>query len=131
MQTRKINPWTWQDQFGFAHAVEVTGGERVVHCAGQGSVDDDGAPVHAGDVAGQIGKSLDNLERVLSDAGLGLSDVVRLTYYTTDMEAFFGAMGTLVERLDAAGCRPASTLVEVARLAYPEMLVEIEATAAA
>jgi enamine deaminase RidA (YjgF/YER057c/UK114 family) len=130
METRKINPTTWQDQFGFAQAVEVTGGERVVHCAGQGSVDDDGSPVHAGDIAAQIGKSLDNLERVLSDAGLGLSDVVRLTYFTTDIEGFFGAMGTLVERLDGAGCRPASTLVEVARLAYPEMLVEIEATAA-
>jgi enamine deaminase RidA (YjgF/YER057c/UK114 family) len=49
--------------------------------------------------------------------------------FTTAVDAFFGAHPTLVARLDAAGCRPASTLLGVARLAFPEMLVELEATA--
>ncbi len=46
-----------------------------------------------------------------------------------DARGFFEAYGTVAGRLAQAGCRPASTLLGVTRLAYPEMLVEIEATA--
>ncbi len=58
-------------------------------------------------------------------------DVVRLNYYTTDVEAFSQAADALGSRLAGAGCRPASTLLGVPRLAFPEFLVEIEATAVA
>ena len=62
-------------------------------------------------------------------AGATLSHVVRLNYYTTDVDALLGVWHLVGERLAKAGCRPASTLLGVARLAFPEMLVEIEATA--
>jgi enamine deaminase RidA (YjgF/YER057c/UK114 family) len=126
-----INPWTWQDQYGFVQANALVGPSRVVLCAGQTSTDDNGKSVNPGDMAGQMTKALDNLETVLGQAGLGLGDVVRLNYYTTDIDAFFGAAGVLGERLAKAGCRPASTLLGVARLAFPELMIEIEATAAA
>ena len=42
MERRILNPWTWQDTYGFVQANEVTGGQRVVYCAGQTSVDADG-----------------------------------------------------------------------------------------
>jgi enamine deaminase RidA (YjgF/YER057c/UK114 family) len=77
----------------------------------------------------QVHRSLDQIERVLEGAGLGLADVVRLNIYTTDVDAFFGAHPELVARLGEASCTPASTLLGVSRLAFPEMLVEIEATA--
>ena len=131
MERRIINPWSWQDQFGYVQANEVSGAQRTLYCSGVGSVDAEGRPVHAGDMAAQVGLALDNLETVLREAGLGLGDVVRLNYFTTDVDLFFAAYGTTVERLQAAGCRPASTLLGVTRLAYPEMLVEIEATAVA
>ena len=131
MERRVINPWTWQDEYGFVQANEIRGGERVVVCAGQTSVDADGRPTNPGDMAAQMGQALDNLETVLRDAGMSLSDVVRLNYYTTDVDRLFEAYGAAVDRLAAAGCRPASTLLGVARLAYPEMMVEIEATAVA
>jgi enamine deaminase RidA (YjgF/YER057c/UK114 family) len=60
-----------------------------------------------------------------------LANVVRLNYYTTDVDAFFAAAEQLGPRLAAAGCRPASTLLGVTRLAFPELLIEIEATAVA
>jgi enamine deaminase RidA (YjgF/YER057c/UK114 family) len=63
------------------------------------------------------------------EVGAGLSDVVRLNIYTTLIDQFFEAFGVVAGRLAQAGCRPASTLLGVTRLAYPEMLVEIEATA--
>lgn len=94
-------------------------------------MDEDGEPLHGGDMRAQLGQALDNLETVLAQAGLGLGDVVRLTYYATDVEAFFGASDGLAERFRASGCRPASTLLGVAALARPELMVEIEATAVA
>jgi enamine deaminase RidA (YjgF/YER057c/UK114 family) len=126
-----INPWTWQEQFGFVHGNVVSAGARTLYAAGQASTDDDGNPVHAGDMVAQVSQSLDNIEKVLSQAGMTLADVVRLNIFTTDIDAFFGAHASMVERLDAAGCKPASTLLGVTRLAFPEMLVELEATAVA
>jgi enamine deaminase RidA (YjgF/YER057c/UK114 family) len=129
MERRIVNPWTWQDQFGFVQANEASGIERVLVCSGQTSVDAEGQPLHEGDMAAQIGQALDNVETVLGEAGFKLADVVRLNYYVTDVEAFIAAGPTLGARLAEAGCRPASTLLGVARLAFPSQLVEIEATA--
>ena len=131
MERRIVNPWTWQDQFGFVQAHEVSGAQRVLLCAGQTSMDAEGRPAHPGDMRAQVALALDNLEAVLREAGLTLADVVRLNYYTTDVDAFFGASDIVMERLAGADCRPASTLLGVARLAFPELLVEIEATAVA
>ena len=131
MERRIINPWTWQDSFGFVQAHEVTGGQRTLYCAGQTSVDAEGRVVHANDMAGQLSLSLDNLETVLRAAGMDLSNVVRLNLYTTDVDRFLAAFHVAIERFSARGCRPASTLLGVARLAFPELLVEIEATAVA
>jgi enamine deaminase RidA (YjgF/YER057c/UK114 family) len=131
MERKIVNPWAWQDKFGFVQANAVEGPSRVVLCAGQTSVDAEGNPVHAGDFRAQTALALDNLETVLGQAGFGLGDVVRLNYYVTDVQAFFGAGDVLRERFEAAGCRPASTLLGVAALALPELMIEIEATAAA
>jgi enamine deaminase RidA (YjgF/YER057c/UK114 family) len=130
MERTAINPGDWQDQFDFSQAIEVKGAQRVVYCAGQVSADAEGAAV-PGDMAGQFHRALDNLEIVLGRTGLTLADVVRLNYYVTDVPAFLEAVPGVGERLKAAGCKPASTLLGVARLAQPEWLIEIEATAAA
>ena len=74
---------------------------------------------------------MDNLATVLREAGFELSDVVRLNYYTTDIDRFLEAYGGLTTRLAESGCRPASTLLGVTGLAFPELMVEIEATAVA
>src|SRR5687768_3284782 len=131
MQRRIVNPWTWQDAFGFVQANEVNDAGRVLLCAGQTAVDADGHPQHAGDMPAQVALALDNLETVLRDAGMSLADVVRLNYYTTDVDAFIGAADVWGARLAAAGCRPAATLLGVTRLAFPELLIELEATAIA
>jgi enamine deaminase RidA (YjgF/YER057c/UK114 family) len=129
MERRNVNPWRWQDQFGFSQAIEVSGAQRMLICAGQTSNDEHGTPLHAGDMRAQVAAALDNLETVLQAAGFALSDVVRLNYYTTDVDAFFGAADVLGARLGGAGIQPASTLLGVTRLAFPEWLIEIEATA--
>ncbi len=130
-EQRAVNPWTWQDAFGYSQAIEVSGAARVLVCAGQTSVDAEGRPLHAGDMRAQAMQALDNLEAVLGAAGLTLAHVVRLNAYTTDVDAFLQAADAWGGRLATAGCRPASTLLGVTRLAFPELLVELEATAMA
>jgi enamine deaminase RidA (YjgF/YER057c/UK114 family) len=79
----------------------------------------------------QLGTAVDNLESVLRQAGMTLADVVRLNVYTTDIEALLPYYGVLAGRLAAARTAPATTMLEVSRLAIPGQLVELEATAVA
>jgi enamine deaminase RidA (YjgF/YER057c/UK114 family) len=130
MERRVVNPWTWQEQFGYVQANEISGAERVLVCAGLASVDADGQPLHEGDMGAQVTQALDNLETVLGEAGFTLADVVRLNYFVTDVDAFFEAGEIYGARLAQAGCKPASTLLGVSRLALAPLMVEIEATAA-
>lgn len=129
MERTIINPWTWQDSFGYVQATEVIAGQRTLYCSGQGSVDAHGAPLHPHDMRGQINQAMDNLATVLAAANYTLADVVRLHVYTTDVEQFLAAYDAFATRLAAAGCRTTCSLVGVTHLAIPTMLVEIEATA--
>ena len=131
MERRIVNPWTWQDQFGFVQAHEVSGPGRTLFCAGQTSTDADGNPLHAGDMPAQLDQALENLKTVLREAGFDLSDVVRLNTYTTNVDAFLEASESFTACLREAGCRPSATLIGVDRLAFPDFLVELEATAVA
>jgi enamine deaminase RidA (YjgF/YER057c/UK114 family) len=128
VERRTINPWKWQDQYGFSQGVEVSNAGRVLYCAGQASVDDTGKPVHAGDMRKQLEQAFRNLETVLKAAGFSLANVVRLNYYTTDVEGFLSASDVVANRL--AGSTPPGTLLGVAKLAFPGLMIEIEATAA-
>jgi enamine deaminase RidA (YjgF/YER057c/UK114 family) len=129
MEQRKVNPWDWQNQFSFSQAIEVAGGSRVLYCAGQTSVNEQGHPLHAGDMRKQVEMAFQNLDSVLRASGFTLADVVRLNYYTTDVDKFFESQDIVTDRLSGAGCQPAGTLLGVTRLAFPELLIEIEATA--
>jgi enamine deaminase RidA (YjgF/YER057c/UK114 family) len=130
MERQIVNPWTWQDQFGFAQGVEVGGASRILFCTGQTSTDPAGATLHPGDMAQQVQTALNNLETLLRQATFTLADVVRLKIFTTDMDAFLAVFPEFKTRLDQAGCHCAQTLIGVVRLAALELLVEIEATAA-
>jgi enamine deaminase RidA (YjgF/YER057c/UK114 family) len=124
-----INPWPWSVDIGYNQAVLVTGSTRTLFLAGQTAMDASGQPQHAGDMAGQLGLALDNVEAVLAAADMSLANVVRMNIYTTDIDAFFQSYGAVAGRLLAAGVQPPGTLLGVARLAFPELLVELEATA--
>ena len=131
VDNRKINPWKWQDAFGFSQAIETSGHKRVLRCSGQTSVDADGAPQHAGDMAKQMTLATDNLETVLKAANMTLANVVRLNVYVTDIDASLQHFEALEKRLAAAGVQPAVTLLGVARLFAPELMIEMEADAVA
>ena len=129
MEQRKINPWKWQDQYGFSQGIEVSNASRMLYCAGQASVDDSGKPVHVGDMRKQIEQAFRNLDAVLKASGFSLANVVRLNYYTTDVDAFLAAGDVVGGRLAAAASQPSGTLLGVTKLAFPGLMIEIEATA--
>lgn len=130
MDKQAANPWKWQDQFGFVQA-NLVSGERVLYCSGQTSVDENSVPVHAGDMAAEVAQAFNNAEEVLKEADMGLHNIVKINVYTTDVDAFFQGYGVVVERMAKASARFASTLLGVQRLAFPELMVELEITAVA
>jgi enamine deaminase RidA (YjgF/YER057c/UK114 family) len=131
MERTAINPWPWSVSMGFNQGELVSGHTRTLYCSGQAAMSGDGVPQHAGDMAAQLAMSLDNLEAVLGEAGMSLANLVRLDVYTTDVDLLFEHYGVMAARLGAAGVAPTTTLLGVARLAIPDLLVELEATAVA
>ncbi len=122
-----INPWQWQNNFGYAQAIEVKNNTGTLYCSGQAAMNAEGMPV-TGNMSEQIKCSLDNLHQVIKQADYDTSNIVRLNFYTTSVPSFFEAYGTLIEWMKQQGCTPSCTLVQVAALAFPELNIEIEAT---
>jgi enamine deaminase RidA (YjgF/YER057c/UK114 family) len=129
MERTAVNPWNWSVNLGFDQAQLVVDRRRELICSAQDSVDANGNAQHPGDLAAQLGLALDNLEAVLTGAGMTLADVVRLNIYTTDVGALLEHFGVLAERFGGNPDRFASTVLGVASLAGPDLLVALEATA--
>lgn len=97
--------------------------------SGVGALDSEGRVVGKGDVVAQTRKVFENMRAVLEAAGMSFSDIVKVTVYLRDADDRERINPVREEYFKSA--RPASTLVEVSRLAFPDMLVEIEAVAIA
>jgi enamine deaminase RidA (YjgF/YER057c/UK114 family) len=129
IEKKAMNPGQWQDNFGFSQAVEVTGGSQTLHCAGQASISEEGQPLHNNDMEAQLKLALHNLEAVLTKGNYDWSNVVRLAVYTTDFDQLFQHYALLIAKLENTHPKPIINLLGVTRLVFPELLVEIEATA--
>jgi 2-iminobutanoate/2-iminopropanoate deaminase len=127
-QVKRTNPPTLSKPTGYTHVVEVTGPGKTIYIAGQIALDKDGNVVGAGNMKAQAEQVFKNLQAALDAAGAKFSDVVKMNTYVTDME-----QAPAVREVRAryfGDTVPASTLVQVVRLARPEFLLEIEVIAA-
>ena len=132
MQTRPINPQRWLlEAFNVNQAIEVKGGDRVLYVSGQTSNDANGAPMHPGDIVAQFKLAWANLADILTAADMTAANIVRLNFYTTDVDAFMASAAEIVPLIGAAGCTPVATLLGVTRLFEASVMLEIEATAVA
>ena len=127
MERRAINPWRWQERFGFSQAWRVEQPGAVVYVAGQGPFSAEGELVGAGDFEAQVHQTFANLGTVLAEAGASFGDVVRTTVYLTDISRLRDFGRVRAEYL--TGAPPASTALQVVALAIPGMEVEVDAIA--
>ena len=113
--------------------VAVATGTRTVYMAGQVARTAAGEPVGAGDLAAQVEQAYLNVGTALAAAGAGFDDVAKLTVYIVDWSpeklADLGAgVARAAERLGVDLIKPV-TLLSVAALGEPDLLVEVEAVA--
>ncbi|MFJ6390128.1 RidA family protein [Streptomyces sp. NPDC091972] len=106
----------------------VLGHGRFVAVSGQVPLDEDGELVGGGDAAAQARQVFENLRRCLAAAGAGFDEVVKLTYFVTDM-AHMPAIREARAAHIPDDRLPAASAVQVVALVRPEFLMEIEAFA--
>jgi 2-iminobutanoate/2-iminopropanoate deaminase len=123
MERTQVNPWSWQDQFGFSQAWRIDDGRAVIFASGQAAIS------AAGDFEAQTRQALENLRTVLEAAGASLQDIVKLTVFVTDI-ANVREYGRIKAEY-IPGPQPASSAIGVSALALPELMIEIEAIAVA
>lgn len=111
---------------GYSHVVWGTG--RFVAVSGQCAFDEQRRVVGVGDPLAQARQVFENMRRALASAGATFEDVVKLTYFVTDMAHMDGAR-TARDEVFAPDRLPASSAVQVSALILPELLIEIEAFA--
>jgi enamine deaminase RidA (YjgF/YER057c/UK114 family) len=112
----------------------VATGTRTVYLSGQVARDGDGNPVGEGDLAAQVEQAFVNVHTALTSVGATFDDVAKTTIYIVDYQP--EAMGPFVEGFlraaDRLGVVPPpvpTTMIGVACLAEPDLLVEVEAIA--
>lgn len=124
---RFLNPDALSPPAGYSHVVEASAG-RLFYISGQLPLDSNGELVGAGEIAAQTRQVFDNLSAALAAVGASWSEVVKLNYFLLDVGHVQTVRAIRDEYVDT-GRPPASTLVEVSRLARDEALIEVEAIA--
>ena len=116
----------WEKEYGYAQAVKVG---DTIYLSGQVSHDDRGNIVGLRDMEAQMRQAYTNIQKLLAQYGATIDNVVDEVLFVTDMDAAFAA---------AVKCRPeifsgtpvvASTIVQIQRLAFPELMIEIRCVA--
>lgn len=111
----------------YNHCVRVSGTGTTLYLAGQLARDADGRTVGVGDIRAQTEQVILNMRKILRAEGGDLQNLVKVTVFVTDMR-HFDAISEVRRRYFAADL-PASTIVEVSKLAQPDLMIEIEGVA--
>jgi enamine deaminase RidA (YjgF/YER057c/UK114 family) len=127
MDAEFLSPSTLPEPPGYSHVV-VARPARVVWVSGQVAMNADGSTAPPGDWEAQTRLTFENVGRALDAAGASWSDVVKLTFFVVDVSALPTIRAVRDEFVDGER-PPASSLVQVAALFRPDLLIEVEAVA--
>ena len=126
---RFLNPPTIHAPRGYSHVVEATGPGRTIYIAGQIGMTPDGRLAGGpGDFRAQATQCFENLKAALAAAGAGFEHVVKITNYFVDI-SHLPIFREVRDRYLDTQAPPASTAVQIGKLAMNGLLFEIEAVA--
>jgi 2-iminobutanoate/2-iminopropanoate deaminase len=111
----------------WSQAIKASG--MLLLVSGQTATDLNGEIQFKGDILRQTEVALENLKKIVEAAALTLENVVQLNWYVTSVEEFYEKGASALRRRYFPKDYPTSTLVEIARLANPEAMVEVQAMA--
>jgi len=114
----------WEKEYGYSQAVKV---DNTIYLSGQVSHDDKGNIVGRGDMETQMRQAYKNIKKVLAQYGATMDNVVDEVLFVTDMDAAFAARVKCKQEVFSGNNNPVltSTIVQIQRLAFPELMVEI------
>jgi 2-iminobutanoate/2-iminopropanoate deaminase len=116
----------WEKEYGYAQAVKV---EDTIYLSGQVSHDDRGNIVGLRDMEAQMRQAYANIQKVLAQYGATMDNVVDEVLFVTDMDTAFAAAVKCRQEVFSGTPVVASTIVQIQRLAFPELLIEIRCIA--
>jgi 2-iminobutanoate/2-iminopropanoate deaminase len=116
----------WEKEYGYAQATKV---EDTIYISGQVSHDDKGNIVGRGDMETQMRRAYENIQKLLTQYGVTLKNVVDEILFVTDMDAAFAAAVRCRKDIFSGTPVVSSTIVQIQRLAFPELMIEIRCIA--
>lgn len=126
-EVRFDNPKTMPEPRGYTHVVEVSGAHRTVYISGQLGIEPSGK-----ELAGfpeQATQVFENIKAALESVGGSWTNVVKINTFLTDIRTQLPALRPIRDKYVNTKAPPASTTVEVSRLARDGLLIEVEAIA--
>ena len=116
----------WEKEYGYAQAVKV--GETI-YLSGQVSHDEEGNIVGISDMETQMRQTYANIQKVLSQYGATMDNIVDEVLFVTDMDSAFAAAVKCRREVFSTTPVVASTIVQIQSLAFPELMIEIKCVA--
>ena len=116
----------WEKEYGYAQAVKVG---DTIYLSGQVSHDDSGNIVGRGDIEAQMRQAYTNIRKVLALYGASMDNIVDEVLFVTDMNTAYAAAVKCRKDIFFGTPVVASTIVQIQRLAFPDLMIEIKCVA--
>src|SRR5215813_12268946 len=116
----------WEKEYGYSQAVKVG---DTIYVSGQVSHDDNGNIIGHGDMEAQMRQSYANIKKVLAMYVAKMENLVDEILFVTDMDAAFAAAVKCRQEIFTGTPVVASTIVQIQRLAFPQLMIEIKCIA--
>ena len=116
----------WEETYGYSQAVKVS---DTIYLSGQVSHDDNGKIVGKGNMESQMLQAYENIKNLLAKYGATIDNIVDEILFVTDMEAAFKSAVNVRKNVYSGNPIVTSTIVQIERLAFPDLLIEIKCVA--
>lgn len=116
----------WEKEYGYSQAVKVG---DTIYISGQVSHDDEGKIVGRGDMEAQMRQAYANIQEMLKKYGATMDNVIDEVLFVTDMNTAFAAAVKCRQEVFSGQPVVASTIVQIQRLAFPDLMIEIKCVA--